>query len=157
MKAHTTTDHTRAIELVQELLSMGASLAGLQGVDRDDLEQVYAYGYALFEGGDLEAARRTFYTLAYLDNSRFEYWLALGLTLQRMGEHKEALACFARSGAIGLSDPRSAYLAGVSFVILGNPTHASKAFDAAIKWCGKRPEHQALRMKAEQSLVQCNK
>ncbi|MFP3587725.1 SycD/LcrH family type III secretion system chaperone [Paraburkholderia sp. SIMBA_055] len=147
----------QAVQLVQELLSMGASLSGLQGVDQNDLDQVYAYGYTLFNNGDFEGARRVFYTLARIDHSSFEYWMALGLSLQQLGEHNEALFCFSRSAAIRLSDPRSAYLAGVSYLILGNEVYAKKAFGASIKWCGQRPEHQALRERAQRSLAHCDK
>ncbi|MDR6201325.1 secretion system chaperone SscA [Paraburkholderia graminis] len=147
----------QAVQLVQELLSMGASLSGLQGVDQNDLDQVYSYGYALFNRDDFDGARRVFYTLARIDHGSFAYWMALGLTLQRLGEHNEALFCFSRSAAIHLSDPRSSYLAGVSYLILGNEVYAKKAFSASVKWCGKRPEHQALRERAQRSLAGCDK
>lgn len=55
--------------------------------------------------------------------------------LSTFREHEEALFCFSRSGQINIEDPRSAYLAGKSYLALNNTLYAKRAFQAAIRVC----------------------
>lgn len=131
----------------------GVSLRQLRDVDQVDLDNVYAYAYQLFEAGEYEAAKRGFYMLVRIDHHGFDYWLALGLSCQRLDQHDEAIFCFSRSGALRLTDPRSSYFAGISYQIVDNREYAEKAFNAALKWCASHQEYQSLRARVSRSLA----
>lgn len=130
----------------------GGSLRQLFHIDPLDLEVLYAYGCKRYREGDYEGARQIYLALVTIDPRAFDYWLALGLAMQKMQRHDEAIACFARTAKMRLFDPRSSFFAGVSFQLQGDLEHAREAFGAAIKWCGRQQEYRELREQAEQAL-----
>ncbi len=142
-------DHER---LLEAYLARGGSIGQLFGVEPGKLETLYAYAGQRYDVGDFEGARQIYLVLVGIENSRFEYWLALGLSLQRLQRHDEAIYCFSRSAVLRLADPRSSYLAGLSFQILGETQRAIMAYDSAIKWCAAHEEHKALRAQATRSM-----
>jgi secretion system chaperone SscA len=142
--------------ILKDFFEQGGSLRMLADIEQEDLDRVYAYTYDLYRQERYAAAKINFYTLARIDQWNFDYWLALGLSCQRLEEHQQAIFCFVRSGTIRWKDPRSSYFAGVSYQLLGNTEYATKAFSASIKWCAKRSEYQGLRAAASQSLATCN-
>lgn len=142
-------DHDR---LLEDYLARGGSIGQLFGVDPEKLATLYAYACQRYDAGDFEGARQLYLALVGIDTNRFEYWLALGLSLQQLQRHDEAIFCFSRSAVLRLADPRSSYLAGLSFQILGERERAIMAYDSAIKWCAAHEEHKALRARATRSM-----
>ncbi|MDM5065374.1 SycD/LcrH family type III secretion system chaperone [Aeromonas salmonicida] len=142
----------RADEKIQRFLTRGGSLRLLTGIEQQDLTQLSAYASQLFEAEDFAAARNLYQLLSTLDHWNVEYLLGQGLSHQRLGGHEEAIACFARAGVIRIDDPRAAFFAGLSYRLLGNEEHARKAFNAAVRWCGDKPEHQDMRASAQKML-----
>lgn len=116
------------------------------------MDTLYGYGCQRYASGDYEGARQIYFSLVAVDPVRFDYWLAVGLCYQRLQRHDEAIYCFCRSAMVRISDPRSSYLAALSFEILGDEAHASAALSSAIVMCGTHAGHQPLRRKAEQLL-----
>jgi len=142
-------------QVLQHFFARGGSLRMLVDVEAEDLDAVYAYACQLYDAGEFGAAKRFFFMLARVDHWQFDYWLALGLCSQKLGEHEEAVFCFSRSGLIRAADPRSSYFAGVSYQLLGRRDYARKAFNAALKWCGQQGAHEPIRRLAAQSLAHC--
>lgn len=137
------------LDTVRDFFQQGGTLQALVGLEPDDLDRVYAYACQLFDAGDYAGAKRFYLLLARLSHWQFDYWLALGLTCQRLSEHEEAVFCFGQAGLLRLDDPRPAYLAGLSHQLAGNPAQARKAFTAALRWCAARPEHAALKAEVQ--------
>lgn len=137
---------------VQQYVAEGGSLRGLFGLDAVALETLYAYACQRYEAGDHEGARQIFFALAAIDPHSYDYWLSLGLCLQKLHRHDEAIYCFVRSAGMRMWEPQPPYLAGLSLQLCGEYGKAAEAYEAAIKWCGQQTEHQELRGLAEQSL-----
>lgn len=148
----TAEDVLREVMQFDAYMQAGGSLRELFRIDRLNLEIVYAYGCQRYRQGDHEGARQIFLALVGIDPRAFDYWLSLGLALQKLQRHDEAIACFAKTAVMRMYDPRSSFFAGVSFQLLGDLEHARQAFDAAIKWCGRQQTYRALREQAAQSL-----
>lgn len=144
-----------ADDVLKNFLMRGGSIRMLQDIDPSDLDQVYAYATQLFEAEAFKSAKQFYYLLARLDHWNFDYWLALGLSCQRLSQHDEALFCFSRAGMIRIDDPRGAFFAGISYQALGNTVYARKAFNAAIRWCGRDAASEPMRRAAAQSLAYC--
>jgi secretion system chaperone SscA len=142
-------DHSH---LFNAYLARGGSIGKLFQVDPEKLATLYAYACQRYEAGDVEGARQIYLALVAIDSNSFEYWLATGICLQQLQRHDEAIYCFSRSAVLRLSDPRSSYLAAVSFQILGEQKRAIMAYSAAIKWCAAHEEHKELRARATQSM-----
>lgn len=142
--------------ILQKFYAKGGSLRMLTDVAEEDLASLYAYAGHLFSQGALPEAKRLYLLLTQLDQWNFDYWLALGVCCQRLSEHEEALACFAESAKIRMTDPRSAYFAGVNYQLLGNIAYAKKAYTAALAWCSDHPEYQTLKDTVSQALASCS-
>lgn len=133
------------LDTVRDFFRQGGTLQALMKLNPADLDHVYAYATQLFDAGDYAAAKRFYLLLSRLSHWQFDYWLALGLCCQRLGEHTEAVFCFGQAGLLRLDDPRPAYLAGLSYQLAGQPDKACKALNAAIRWCSAKPEYAALK------------
>ncbi|AAQ60248.1 MULTISPECIES: SycD/LcrH family type III secretion system chaperone [Chromobacterium] len=140
-------------ELYRHFFSRGGSLRLLADIQGEDLESLYGYAKQLFDGGEIAAARNVYQLLSTLDHWNFDYLLALGLCHQRLGAHNEAVVCFGRAGLIKVDDPRAAFYAGISYRLDGNAEYASKAFKAAINWCGEQIDYQAIKASAVDMLA----
>lgn len=135
-------DHVESI--FKRFFEGGGALRMLADLDETDIARVRAYACQRFAHGKFAAAQRVYFLLATLDQWSFDDWFGLGLCYQRLGEHEQALPCFAKTGVIRASDPRSPYLAGLSYERTGNREFAIKAFRAAIRASAAEPRHAAL-------------
>lgn len=137
---------------LEAYFAKGGSMRELFQIEREKLDILYAFACQRYDAGDYEGAREVYFSLVAIDANCFEYWLATGLCSQQLQRHDEAIYCFSRSGQLRLEDPRSSYLAGVSFQVLGETKRAVMAYSSAIKWCAAHAEHRELRAQATQSL-----
>lgn len=137
---------------LERYFAEGGSLRGLFGLDPVQLETLYAYACQRYEASDFEGARQIFFALAAIDPRSYDYWLSLGLSLQKLYRHDEAIYCFVRSAGLRTWEPRPPYLAALSLQLCGESAKAAEAYEASIKWCGKQKEYHELRGLAEQSL-----
>lgn len=137
---------------VERYFAQGGTLRALFGLDPVALETLYAHACQRFDQSDHEGARQIFFALAAIDPHSYDYWLSLGLCLQKLQRHDEAIYCFVRSAGLRMWEPRPPYLAALSLQLCGEYGKAAEAYEAAIKWCGKQKEYQELRGVAEQSL-----
>ena len=117
-------------------------------LDEADLARVRAYAQRRFSQGEIAAAQRVYFVLATLDQWSFDDWFGLGLCYQRLGQHGEALPCFAKAGVIRADDPRAPYLAGMSYQGIGNDEYAVKAYDATLRLCAGQSQHSELERSA---------
>lgn len=139
-------------DVLPKFFSQGGSLRMLTDIAEPDLAQIYSYACQLFSEGDFPAARNFYQLLSTFDHWNFDYLLGLGLCHQRLSAHGEAITCFARAGMINVEDPRAAFFAGISYRMIGHEDGASKAFHAAIKWCGEQAHYQEIKDSAEDML-----
>lgn len=140
-------------QLLEHLGACGGSLKRLLGIDGFRLEVLYSYGCRLFKEQKHEEARQVFFALAAIDPLSFDYALSLGICLQKLHRHDEAIFCLSKAVAIRLTDPRPWYLLGVSFQIEGDVGRARESYGAAVKVGGSRGEFGELRTLAMQSLA----
>jgi secretion system chaperone SscA len=148
-------DYSAQKEL-NDFLANGGSMRALANMSQEDLDQLYGYAYSLKQAGDYAGARNVFYLLTWADHWNFDYWLGLGICCQHLGQHEEALMCFHHSGVLKVSDPRSSYLAGLSYQLIGNPDKAKTAFTASQIWCERKPEYAQLKTQVEQAARMCD-
>lgn len=140
-------------EVFQEFFERGGSLRMLVDIPKERLEKIYAHANNLFKQKQFVEAKKFYFLLTKLDQWGFNYWLALGMSCQRLSEHEEALACFSQAGMVVVDDPRSAFYAGLSYELLGNKVNAGKAFRAAINWCADLDEYKVLQKLAQRGLA----
>lgn len=144
--------HNAAQRDVERYFAEGGSLRELFGLDAAALEVLYTYACQRYEADDHEGARQLFLALAAIDPHGYDYWLSLGLSLQKLHRHDEAIYCFTRCAQLRMWEPKPPYLAGISLQLCGEYQKAAQAYSAAIGWCGEQTTYQELRGLAEQSL-----
>ncbi|VVE00693.1 CesD/SycD/LcrH family type III secretion system chaperone [Pandoraea anhela] len=130
--------------ILTRFFERGGALRMLADLDEADLASVRAYAAQRFAQGHIAGAQRVYFILATLDQWSFDDWFGLGLCYQRLGQHEQALPCFAKAGVICASDPRPPYLAGISYEHMGNPTFAARAYRATLRICARSPQHEPL-------------
>ncbi|MCT9070518.1 SycD/LcrH family type III secretion system chaperone [Cupriavidus gilardii] len=145
-------DQNAARQDVERYFAEGGSLRELFGLDAAALEVLYTYACQRYETNDHEGARQLFLALAAIDPHGYDYWLSLGLSLQKLHRHDEAIYCFTRCAQLRMWEPKPPYLAGISLQLCGEYQRAAQAYSAAIGWCGEQKPYQELRGLAEQSL-----
>ncbi|MCD9119856.1 SycD/LcrH family type III secretion system chaperone [Cupriavidus sp. UGS-1] len=145
-------DQIAARQGVERYFAEGGSLRALFGLDAAALEVLYTYACQRYEANDHEGARQLFLALAAIDPHGYDYWLSLGLSLQKLHRHDEAIYCFTRCAQLRMWEPKPPYLAGISLQLCGDYQKAAQAYSAAIGWCGEQDACQGLRGLAEQSL-----
>ncbi|MDR3399339.1 MAG: CesD/SycD/LcrH family type III secretion system chaperone [Pandoraea sp.] len=137
-------------EVLSRFFESGGALRMLADLDEGDLARVRAHAGQRFAQGQIAAAQRVYFVLATLDQWSFDDWFGLGLCYQRLGQHEQALPCFAKAGVIRAADPRPPYLAGMSYEHTGNREFARKSYDATLRVCGHQPQHDALARSARE-------
>ncbi len=137
---------------IERYFAEGGTLRGLFGLDAVALETLYGYACERYEASDHEGARQIFFALTAIDPHCYDYWLSLGLCLQKLHRHDEAIYCFVRSAGLRMWEPQPPYLSAVSLQLCGEYGKAAEAYEATIKWCGQQTEYQELRGLAEQAL-----
>ncbi|VVE14214.1 tetratricopeptide repeat protein [Pandoraea terrigena] len=130
--------------ILSRFFESGGALRMLADLDESDLACVRAHAGQRFAQGQIAAAQRVYFVLATLDPWSFDDWYGLGLCYQRLGQHEQALPCFAKAGVIRAADPRPPYLAGMSYEHTGNREFARKSYDAALRIGGQLPQHDTL-------------
>lgn len=135
-------------------LAQGGTLHAMLGIDLSHLDRLYAYAGQLFEQGNYAGAKNYYLLLSRLCHWQYDYWLALGLTCQRLGESAEAAYSFGRAGLLRLDDPLPPYYAALSHRLDGDTELAQKAMVAAIKRCAHKAEYAALKRELQAALAQ---
>ncbi|MEM7477729.1 MAG: SycD/LcrH family type III secretion system chaperone [Planctomycetota bacterium] len=83
-------------EQVREALQAGSTLGPICGLDQDQVEVLYSYGYRYYEQNKYEEAEMFFGSACMLNHRESRYWLALGATRQAAGSFAEAIQAYSR-------------------------------------------------------------
>lgn len=141
----TTQDTPASQETLLNYFDGGGTLQEMLGIDPLHLDQLYGYANQRYEQGDYHVAKRYYGLLCAYCHWQADYWLALGLACQRLGEHVEALAAFGRAGTLQLADPYAPFYAAISHQLRGEAAQADKALAAALLRCGDQSRHAELK------------
>ena len=139
-------------EAIYQYLQQNGDFRTLFGIDIANMQSIYAYGYHLYNSGNYPDAKRLFMLLARLSYREFDYWLALGLTCQKLAEYNEAIYCFGRATLIDFANPKPVYLAGLTFILVDNTDSANMALASAIKLCGRQQGYMQLKEEIQKLL-----
>jgi len=115
------------------VLHHGATPATLAGIDRQELEAVYALGHADLEAGRIEAACERMAFLAQHDPWERRYLFAFAHCLQQLGEWESAGRFYAQALLMDATDAECALRAAQCLEAMGSLDEAREAYDAAIR------------------------
>lgn len=127
---------TNNLENIRDFcLNDGGSVKMLGDIDPKDLLILENYGKQLIEYNDYKGAINIFTLLVRIDQWNGDYFYSLGHCYKEMGEDKEAIFCFSRSGIINSHDPRSAFYSAQIFIEMGQEELAIHAYKSVLAIC----------------------
>lgn len=118
-------------------LEEGRTLAQIQGLSRDDLDVLYAQGYAYLESGKLEKAGLVFAELVRIDPLEPRNHYGLGVTLQNMGRLAAAEGVFTSFLALDATHPAGYLRYGECRLAAGDRADARESFRMAAALCAR--------------------
>nr|WP_241391670.1 SycD/LcrH family type III secretion system chaperone [Yersinia frederiksenii] len=120
-------------EQMQSVLSLGASMAEIQGVSKNTLEGIYAYAYDFYEKGRLDDAEVFFKFLCIYDFQNPDYLKGYAAVCHLKKQYQRAYDLYGLSFFV---DPKfdysPAYLMGQCQLCLKNIDMAKSCFESVI-------------------------
>ena len=130
------------------LVTGRTAMRDVQGLTDEELESMYALGFAQFQAGRYEEAERIFAFVCMMEHREAKYWTALGAARFSLGGYEAAILAYASASAADPDDPVPPLRAADCLMKLGQGEQAVKALEAAIEVAGDSAEHAALKDKA---------
>lgn len=114
-----------------EGLMAGNTAAQTMGLDRADLEVLYAVGFNFLNQGDGAKALDSFTYLVLIDPLEAKNYYCLGMAYQMQGDMKQAAEAFVNFLALDATNPDGYLRYGECLLALGERTDAIAAFEIA--------------------------
>lgn len=136
-------------ELLEHVMLGELTLGDIQKIKPEQIEAIYTVAQRRYVQGQNAEAEKLFSYLCRIDHLAARHWLGLGATRQRLGRHEQAVKAYAACAMLDPENPVPALFAAESFLALGDLENAESGLFAARFWAGDKPEHRALRDRAE--------
>lgn len=110
-----------------------ATLADALPIDKEELEQMYAFGLQCLKVEKDQQAATVLSTLAMLNPYDVRHWRVLGLALQKIERPSLALASFEMALCIEPVDVPTLTYRGETYILLGRKVEARRDLQAVIE------------------------
>ncbi len=134
------------------VLHHGLTPAQLAGITPQELEAVYALGYADLQAGRLDEAMERMAFLVQQDPWERRYHIAFAYCLQQAGQWASAGRFYAQALLIDATDAGCAMRAGECLEAMGALDEAREAYEAAVKLSWLDTAHAPARVDAQAGL-----
>jgi type III secretion system low calcium response chaperone LcrH/SycD len=142
-------DFGAAREQVEAVLAEGYIRRDFTEITQEEMEAVYATAFSLLNQGELAQALAAFRFLSYLDHHDVRFWMGVGLCRQQLKDHEGAVKAFAMAGTLKVENPAAAVRAAECYLAMHRHEEADSALTAALHWAADKPEHAAVRARAQ--------
>jgi type III secretion system low calcium response chaperone LcrH/SycD len=139
--------------MAQAIALEGYTFADFAGFDEKALEPAYALAFNLINQNQYYEAEKLLVWLCGIDHYQTKYFIGLGICRQQMGRHEKAVQAYAVAGMLDVNNPVPALRAAECYLAMGMLEEARSGCKAALHWAGSKPEHAALRARAEALLA----
>ena len=119
------------------------------GFDASTMEQIYTYGYNLFQAGKYREALPVFSFLRQIDILDTRYPFCIAACHHYLKEYNEAAANYIICGYIHYDEPVSRFHLYDCFMKLNQPMSALRAILECINMCDQDPKYDVLKEKAK--------
>ena len=141
---------------LEAVLQHGVTPAMLSGITPEELEAVYALGYADLEAGRLEEACERMAFLVQQEPRERRYQIAFAHCLQQLGQWESAGRFYAQALLMDATDALCALRAGECLEAMGALEEAREAYDAAVRLSWLDTIHADTRHLAQDRLDRMN-
>ena len=91
-------------QALEAFMQDGGTLAMLNEVSSDTLEQLYALGFNQYDASKYEEAHKIFQALCVLDHYEARFFLGLGACRQALGQHQLAIDSYSYGAMMDLNE-----------------------------------------------------
>lgn len=118
-----------------DVLAGKKTLAAVNDLDNEALEEIYRLGYEAWQVDDIASATKHFMFLALHQPRDYRFQFALGCALQQQGQWLAALRAFGLAHLLQIEDPLTLYHIAECLLALGENEGARDALQTVINWC----------------------
>ncbi|WP_252090989.1 SycD/LcrH family type III secretion system chaperone [Pseudomonas sp. MWU13-3659] len=135
-------------QAVEDFFNQGGTIGMLHGVEKPQLEALYALGYTHYQSGRFKEALNLFKGVALLDHFDARAYLGMGGAQQAQGDYQGALHSYSFGALMAMDDPRFPFHAAECHHRLGDRATARDAYQMAIELAGASDAHADLAKRA---------
>ena len=115
------------------------------------MSKFYKAAHYLFEHERFAVAADAFLFLATLNPYNYEYWLGLGMSLQRCNQFDTAIDAYELAAICEPDVPVPYFYLAKCFFAVHDQENANKALDLALEYAGELEEYAELKRQAKQA------
>jgi type III secretion system low calcium response chaperone LcrH/SycD len=145
-----------AVPLLEEVLTKmeveNLPLKEALGFSPELIEELYQYGYSLFQSGKYEEALPVFNLLRFIDSDNERYTFALAVTYHHLKNYIEAAGNYMLCELLNPEDPLPFYHLADCFTKMDQPELAFNAMKLANQLAGQESKYAELKEKTELEL-----
>lgn len=135
-------------QAVEAFLQDGGTLAMLNEVSSDTLEQLYTLGFNQYRAGKYDEAHKIFQALCVLDHYEARFFLGLGACRQALGQFQLAIDSYSYGAMMDLQEPRFPFHAAECLLQMGELEGAESGFHSAQLLVAAKPDLAELATRA---------
>lgn len=140
-------------EALKKVIKEGLLLKEVLGFSPKIIEQIYEYGYLLFQSGKFKEALEVFTILRKIDNENKRYTFAIAATHHQMKHYAEAVGNYMMYQALDQTNPLPYYHLFDCFSKLNQPALAFNALMSARRLAENDPQHTKLKNKIDMEIT----
>jgi type III secretion system low calcium response chaperone LcrH/SycD len=136
---------------IAEHYQKGGTLGDLRGLTDNHYEILYAKAHQLYSLEQYEDAGKVFGFLATNNPYDLRFMMGLGACLQMQGKWEDAIGSYTMCVALDMDNPLPVFHVAECLSALGQAEDAKEMLSAVVQRA-KKPEHQALKQRAQAML-----
>jgi type III secretion system low calcium response chaperone LcrH/SycD len=117
-------DVTELAQEIEDFLFAGGTVADMYGLKMEDLEPVYAHGFALYNQARWSEALQVFSFLTYHSHLEQRFHVARGACLQMLKQYEAALRAYGPAYVLDATDPTVSLHIAECLIALGKKEEA---------------------------------
>lgn len=132
-----------------QALSKNIPLFIARGLQKKHMDALYAEGYYFYSQAKYKEALPLFKALTFYHSADPKGWLGAAGCYEMLKQYQQALTCYSFAAVLSIDDPIPALHAFDCYIALKNYEKALACLEAVVLLSSKKPEHAALKKRAE--------
>jgi|GEM_PF-326711 len=120
-----------------------------RGLQQKHMDALYAEGYYFYSQAKYSEALPLFNALTFYNFIDQRGWLGAAGCYEMLKQYEQAIACYSFAAVLNMDDPIPALHSFDCYIALKNYSKALACLEAVILLSSKKPEHAALKKRAE--------
>ena len=136
-------------DMAYEALKTNMPLYLVRGMTKEQMDVLYAQGYYFYSQAKYKEALPLFKALTFYHYLDQRGWLGAAGCYEMLKQYEQALTCYSFATILKHDDPIPPLHAFDCYIALKNYPKALSCLEAVVLFSSKKPEHAALKKRAE--------